>query len=110
MDSLANVRMGLVGYGAGLLAELCMPKRPQAHTHTEKGNDKAEETEKDVQATRAIDAHPIVIYLYGFLSCLGYGFILNAWSILSFITRKPAAWQEFWRYTPQHCLLTCCTV
>ena len=75
---------GLVGYGAGLLAELRIPKRPQANTNKEKDNDKAKETEKNVQATRAIDAHPIVIYLYGFLSCLGYGFILNAWSILSF--------------------------
>lgn len=45
---------GLVGYVAGLL-----PKR-------------------------FIDAHPASVYVYGFVACLGYGFILNAWSILSF--------------------------
>ena len=31
-----------------------------------------------------IERHAVLIYIYGFASCLMYGFILNAWSILSF--------------------------
>ena len=31
-----------------------------------------------------IERHVVIIYIYGFVACLMYGFILNAWSILSF--------------------------
>lgn len=37
-----------------------------------------------------IERHPAAVYAYGFLSCLGYGFILNAWSILSFFHAQAA--------------------
>ena len=44
-------------------------------------------------ATRClIDAHPTIVYAYGFLACLGYGFILNAWSILSFFHAQASGW------------------
>ena len=41
---------------------------------------------------RLIDAHPTIVYAYGFLACLGYGFILNAWSILSFFHAQASGW------------------
>ena len=31
-----------------------------------------------------VEKHAVIVYIYGFASCLMYGFILNAWSILSF--------------------------
>lgn len=34
----------------------------------------------------------VVVYAYGFLACLGYGFILNAWSILSFFHAQASGW------------------
>lgn len=43
-------------------------------------------------ARRLIDAHPAIVYAYGFLACLGYGFILNAWSILSFFHAQASGW------------------
>lgn len=43
-------------------------------------------------ARRLIDAHPTIVYAYGFLACLGYGFILNAWSILSFFHAQASGW------------------
>lgn len=51
---------GLVGYGAGLLTKV--------------GSSNG----------RLVEMHPSVVYVYGFVSCLVYGFILNAWSILAF--------------------------
>lgn len=59
---------GLVGYGAGLLASAG-------------AGDK-----------RLVDAHPSVVYAYGFVSCLGYGVILNAWSILAFFHAQASGW------------------
>ena len=41
---------------------------------------------------RLVDAHPTIVYAYGFLACLGYGFILNAWSILSFFHAQASGW------------------
>lgn len=52
---------GLVGYGAGLLA------RSRLFSHT------------------------AGVCAYGFLACLGYGFILNLWSILGFFHPRTAA-------------------
>ncbi len=91
---------GLVGYGAGLLA---MVPAPDGYGKAEDGayaasaaKDCAFVTSKAGGALRAveagsgfapvkfIDAYPFLIYAYGFVACLGYGFILNAWSILSF--------------------------
>ena len=43
-------------------------------------------------ARRLVDAHPAIVYAYGFLACLGYGFILNAWSILSFFHAQASGW------------------
>ena len=43
-------------------------------------------------ARRLTDAHPSIVYAYGFLACLGYGFILNAWSILSFFHAQASGW------------------
>ena len=57
---------GLVGYGAGLLTKILV--KPSA----------------EGKKQRMLDKHPAAIYIYGFASCLMYGFILNAWSILSF--------------------------
>lgn len=62
---------GMVGYGAGLLAKL--PAVSCA-----------------AQGERLVDVHPVLVYVYGFLSCLVYGFILNAWSILSFFHAQAA--------------------
>lgn len=45
---------GMVGYGAGLLAQAGLMK------------------------------HPVVLYGYGFVSALGYGLVLNLWSIVGF--------------------------
>ena len=113
---------GLVGYGAGLLAMAPAKRRSagakgpcrvrggealgmtcgslcsvsadgelesvasspcQAHTVKENGA---------YAARRLIDAHPAIVYAYGFLACLGYGFILNAWSILSFFHAQASGW------------------
>lgn len=63
---------GMVGYGAGLLAKLPAASGVAA------------------QGEKLVDAHPALVYAYGFLSCLGYGFILNAWSILSFFHAQAA--------------------
>ncbi len=62
---------GLVGYGAGLLAMVPSRASRQGETALDFGG-------------RLVDAHPFLVYVYGFVACLGYGFILNAWSILSF--------------------------
>lgn len=63
---------GMVGYGAGLLAKL--PAVSGAA----------------VQAERLIDRYSALVYVYGFLSCLAYGLVLNAWSILSFFHAQTA--------------------
>lgn len=113
---------GLVGYGAGLLAMAPAKRRstgtkgpcqvrggetssmtcgssctvsPDGETesaallphqaHTDKEN-------RALDARRLIDAHPTIVYAYGFLACLGYGFILNAWSILNFFHAQASGW------------------
>ena len=71
---------GLVGYGAGLLAAIPAkaPKRIGGNGLAERGGGKNERKQP------LIERHVVIIYIYGFVSCLMYGFILNAWSILSF--------------------------
>ena len=66
---------GLVGYGAGLLAAIPARRASAGVRACEHAG---------ASAPRLVDVHPLVVYAYGFIACLGYGFILNAWSILSF--------------------------
>lgn len=77
---------GMVGYGAGLLAKLPVPR--SAVGRVEEGEAESfefsEPSAPPAAPANLVDCHPSVVYAYGFLSCLGYGFILNAWSILSF--------------------------
>ena len=71
---------GLVGYGAGLLAAIPTkaPKRIGENGLVEcRGG-------QSLQRESVVERHAVIIYMYGFASCLMYGFILNAWSILSF--------------------------
>lgn len=71
---------GLVGYGAGLLAAIPAkaPKRIGENGLVEcRGG-------QSLQRESVVERHAVIIYMYGFASCLMYGFILNAWSILSF--------------------------
>lgn len=80
---------GLVGYGAGLLASVpAKQSKQKAETSSAdcaEASNRAEFTHSNtLKSTRMIDKHPTAIYIYGFLACLMYGFILNAWSILSF--------------------------
>lgn len=113
---------GLVGYGAGLLAmapakrraagakgpcqvrseetpsmTCCssFPVSPDGELESVASSPCQAHTGKEnrVCATRRlIDAHPTIVYAYGFLACLGYGFILNAWSILSFFHAQASGW------------------
>lgn len=113
---------GLVGYGAGLLAmapakrrvagakgpcqvrseetpsmtcSFSFPVSPDGELESVASSPCQAHTgkEKCVCATRRlIDAHPTIVYAYGFLACLGYGFILNAWSILSFFHAQASGW------------------
>ena len=71
---------GLVGYGAGLLAAIPAkaPKSTDNSRRAECGEDRSPRKQP------LIERHAVLIYIYGFASCLLYGFILNAWSILSF--------------------------
>ena len=71
---------GLVGYGAGLLAAIPAkaPKSIDNSRRAECGEDRSPRKQP------LIERHAVLIYIYGFASCLMYGFILNAWSILSF--------------------------
>ena len=71
---------GLVGYGAGLLAAI-PAKAPKGAD-----NGRLAECGEDQGSCKQplIERHAVIIYIYGFASCLMYGFILNAWSILSF--------------------------
>ena len=71
---------GLVGYGAGLLAAIPV-KAPKIT-----GNSRLAECGEGRSSRKQplIERHVVIIYIYGFVSCLMYGFILNAWSILSF--------------------------
>ncbi|WP_294161328.1 ECF transporter S component [uncultured Senegalimassilia sp.] len=71
---------GLVGYGAGLLATIPAkaPKSTDSSRLAECGEDRSPRKQL------LIERHAAIIYIYGFVSCLMYGFILNAWSILSF--------------------------
>lgn len=71
---------GLVGYGAGLLAAISAkaPKSTDNSRLAECGEGHSSHKQP------LIEQHVVIIYIYGFVSCLIYGFILNAWSILSF--------------------------
>lgn len=110
---------GLVGYGAGLLAMVPAKRRaveskgscrarsgkatgvtcgllsPDEETESALSLPPRARIEKENRALatrRLIDAHPTIVYAYGFLACLGYGFILNAWSILSFFHAQASGW------------------
>lgn len=113
---------GLVGYGAGLLAmvpakrrvtesknscrarsgeatgiasDSAYPVSPGGETESAALLPHQVRTDKEnraLAARRLIDAHPTIVYAYGFLACLGYGFILNAWSILSFFHAQASGW------------------
>lgn len=110
---------GLVGYGAGLLAMVPAKRRaveskgscrarsrkapgvtcgllsPGGETGSAALLPHQARTDKENRAldTRClIDVHPSIVYAYGFLACLGYGFILNAWSILSFFHAQASGW------------------
>ena len=113
---------GVVGYGAGLLAMAPAKRRaaeskgscrarggeasgvtcgplcfvsPDGETESAALLPNKACTDKENRACvtrRLIDAHPIIVYAYGFLACLGYGFILNAWSILSFFHAQASGW------------------
>lgn len=113
---------GLVGYGAGLLAMVPAKRRaaeqknscqtcsreasgvtcgllysvsPDGETESAALLPHQARTDKENRAwatRRLIDAHPAIVYAYGFLACLGYGFILNAWSILSFFHAQASGW------------------
>lgn len=110
---------GLVGYGAGLLAMVPAKRRvtesknscrarsgeatgvtcgllsPDGETESAALLPHQARTDKENRALatrRLIDAHPTIVYAYGFLACLGYGFILNAWSILSFFHAQASGW------------------
>lgn len=110
---------GLVGYGAGLLAMVPAKRRavesksscrarsgkatgvtcgllsPDGETESAALLPYQARTDKENRALatrRLIDAHPAIVYAYGFLACLGYGFILNAWSILSFFHAQASGW------------------
>lgn len=71
---------GLVGYGAGLLATI--PAKAPKSTDNSRLAECGEGRSPRKQPL--IERHAAIIYIYGFVSCLMYGFILNAWSILSF--------------------------
>ena len=110
---------GLVGYGAGLLAMVPAKRRvtgsknscrarsgeatgvtcgllsPDGETESAALLPHQVRTDKENRACstrRLLDAHPTIVYAYGFLACLGYGFILNAWSILSFFHAQASGW------------------
>lgn len=110
---------GLVGYGAGLLAMVPAKRRavesknscrarsgeatgvtcgllsPDGETESAALLPHQARTDKENRALatrRLLDAHPTIVYAYGFLACLGYGFILNAWSILSFFHAQASGW------------------
>lgn len=113
---------GLVGYGAGLLAMVPGHRREVSGGDSRRGSLAAgrigasceglsaggeARAEADCPVLRAmacslqneegenlrfIDVHPAIVYAYGFIACLGYGFILNAWSILSFFHAQASGW------------------
>ena len=113
---------GLVGYGAGLLAMVpakrrvtgsknsCRARSGEAHgiasdsacpvapdEETESAlslppRARIEKKNRALATRRLINAHPTIVYAYGFLACLGYCFILNAWSILSFFHAQASGW------------------
>ncbi len=113
---------GLVGYGAGLLAMapakrkvpgekasrlVCgeessgAPRAAACHAMPDGEIEGAValphrvhdgEEDRAWATRRLIDAHLAIVYAYGFLACLGYGFILNAWSILSFFHAQASGW------------------
>lgn len=113
---------GLVGYGAGLLAMvpakrrstgtkgpcrvrggealgmtcgsscLVSPDEELERVASSSCQAHAGKEDRACATRRLIDAHPTIVYAYGFLACLGYGFILNAWSILSFFHAQASGW------------------
>lgn len=113
---------GLVGYGAGLLAmvpakrravesksscracsaeslgiasDSAYPVSPDGETESVDSwfcQARAGKENRACSICCLIDEHPSIVYAYGFLACLGYGFILNAWSILSFFHAQASGW------------------
>lgn len=71
---------GLVGYGAGLLAAI-PAKAPEPIGENGLVECRGEQS---LRRGLLVEKHAVIIYIYGFASCLMYGLILNAWSILSF--------------------------
>lgn len=71
---------GLVGYGAGLLTAI-PAKAPKPIGENGLVEFRGEQS---LRREPLVEKHAVIIYIYGFVSCLMYGFILNAWSILSF--------------------------
>lgn len=71
---------GLVGYGAGLLAAI-PAKAPKPIGENGLVECRGEQS---LRRESLVEKHAVIVYIYGFASCLMYGFILNAWSILSF--------------------------
>ena len=71
---------GIVGYGAGLLAAI-PAKAPKSTDNSRRAECRED---RSPRKQPLIERHAVLIYIYGFASCLLYGFILNAWSILSF--------------------------
>lgn len=71
---------GLVGYGAGLLAAI-PAKAPKPIGENGLVECRGEQR---LRRESLVEKHAVIIYIYGFASCLMYGFILNAWSILNF--------------------------
>lgn len=73
MDALADVCLGIGRYVAGVLANngvFALSERLGAHGPS---------------------LGTVVLLCYGFLSGLGYGFILNSWYIVAFLV--PVTWQ-----------------
>lgn len=71
---------GMVGYGAGVLAKLPAFSKPAGGMASGDPS----------RGEKLVEQHPGLVYAYGFVSCLAYGFIMNAWSILSFFHAQAA--------------------
>ena len=83
------------GEATGIASDSAYPVSPGGETESAALLPYQARTDKENRACstrRLIDAHPTIVYAYGFLACLGYGFILNAWSILSFFHAQASGW------------------
>ncbi len=86
---------GCSGEATGIASDSAYPVSPGGETESAALLPYQARTDKENRACstrRLIDAHPTIVYAYGFLACLGYGFILNAWSILSFFHAQASGW------------------